>query len=375
MLPARATASSTLPRRRWGRLTVAVTALAAALATGGCGTIARSPTVGAQPAPGSVVLRGAGLDAASPIYEELGSHLAEQGITLDYQLTSPGSAMTQFRAGRISFVSAAGAQVSGNLPRIGGTSALYVPVGFTAVAVIYHLPGVRAPLKLSGKVLAGIYLGTVRSWNSPQIARENPGVRLPSMPVAVVHRGSPAATTALLTAYLAAASKPWRRRVGSGSMVRWTGGTSADSDEAVQSAVGATIGSIGYVEQPQGLPAGVRTVRLLDPAGAYVAPTLRATSAVGDGVGSPDGLSVETVNAPAAGAYPIVSESYLLVYRDLCAAGMTPRQAAATRRFVAFLLGAGQSAVRFVSFAPLPAGLLARARAAVQRLSCDSQRL
>jgi phosphate transport system substrate-binding protein len=322
-----------------------------------------------------VVLRGAGLDAASPIYEEVGSHLAEQGITLDYQLSTAGAAMAKFRAGRISFLSAAGTSVAGNLPRIGDTSALYVPVGFTAVSVIYHLPGVQRQLKLDGRALAGMFLGTVRTWNSRLIARENPGVRLPPTPVVVVHRGSAAQTTALLTGYLGAASKRWRRRIGVGASVHWTGGTSADTDSAVEAAVGSAAGAVGYIEQPQSLPPGIRPARLLDPSGDYTGPTMRATSAVGEATSGPDGFSLDTVNARAPGAYPIVSESYLLVYRDLCAAGLTLRQATAAQRFVSFVLGAGQSVVRLSALAPLPPGMRARARAAVRHLSCNAQPL
>ena len=320
-------------------------------------------------------MHGAGSSDAYPIYEEVGSELATQGITLNYQLTSAPAAMARFRAGRLSFLSSASWRAAGNLPRIGDTSALYLPVGFSPVAVVYHLPSVRSPLKLSGKTLAQIYLGSIRQWNSRVIARENPGVRLPATAVSIVHLGAPAETTTLFTTYLAAASKRWRRQVGSGPAVNWPGGTPEDQDAAVSQTVGQTNGAIGYIDPSKTLPGGLRAARLLNPAQAYVAPTPASTSAVGNGPRPAGSLSLDTINAPPAAAYPIVSETYVLVYRDLCEAGMEPRAAAATQRFLHYLVGPGQAAVSRLAFAPLPARLRIRAQAAVARLQCNAQSL
>jgi phosphate transport system substrate-binding protein len=347
--------------------------MAAAVGAAGCGAVSRSPTVGAQPAPGSVVLRGAGVNSAFPIYEEIGSQLAGQGITLNYQLSGSGPATASFRAGRIAFLSADGSRFAGNLPRIGTTSALYVPVGFISVAVIFHLPSVHARLKLSGKTLAGMFGGAIRRWDSPVIAHENPGVRLPSTPIAIVHGAGPSDATGLFTGYLAAASKSWRRSIGSGRAVNWPGGTPEDGNAQTEAAVGQTVGAIGYVEQPGVLGSGLAAAQLLNPKHAYVPPTMRTTSAVGDGPRSVGSLSLDTLNTPVATAYPIASEAYVMVYRDLCVAGLTPRQAAATQQFLTYLLGPGQATVRQVSFAPLPSGLRASALAAVRRLSCEAQ--
>ncbi len=356
-------------------LPVILAAAALGLATSGCGAVSRAPTVPAQPSPGSIILHGAGSDNAFPIYEEVGSQLATQGITLNYQLTPAPRAMARFRAGRLSFLSAASSQVAGNPPRIGDTSALYVPVAFSPVAVVYHLPSVHRRLRLSGKTLADIYLGTLRRWNQREIARDNPGVPLPSTAISVVHGGTPTQETALFTAYLTAASRRWRRKVGIGPAVNWPGGTAVDQDAAVEQTVGQTDGAIGYIERPVALAAGLSAARLLNPAKVFVAPTVGNTTAVGNGPEQSGSLGLDTIDTPLAAAYPIVSESYVLVYRDLCEAGMEPREAAATQRFLQYLVGPGQAAVRRLSFAPLPAHLQARAQAAVARLQCNTQAL
>jgi phosphate transport system substrate-binding protein len=177
----------------------------------------------------------------------------------------------------------------------------------------------------------------------------------------------------MITSYMAAASKRWRRTVGTGPAVDWPGGTALQTDASLEQTVGQTAGAIGYIDRPSRLGAGVRAAQLLNPKRAYVAPTVPATSAVGKAARPGDGLSLETINAPVADAYPVASETYVLIYRDLCVAGMVPRQAAAIQRFVTFLVGAGQSTVRQLSFAPLPPRLRDSAQAAVRKLSCNSQ--
>lgn len=375
MQAVRAAANQRGGQRFGARLRVGLALALVVLVVGGCGSISRAPTVPAQPPPSSVILHGAGSDDAFPIYEEVGSELAPEGITLNYQLTTAPAAMARFRRGRLSFLSSASWRAAGNLPRIGDTSALYLPVGFSPVAVVYHLPSVHARLKLSGTTLAQIYFGRVRQWNNRAIARENPGLRLPATAISVVHRGAPAETTTLFTAYLAATSKRWRRQVGSGPAVNWPGGTAEDQDNAMEQTVGQTDGAIGYIDPPKTLASGLRAARLLNPARAFVAPTLRSTSAVGNGPRPAGSLSLDTINAPLAAAYPIVSETYVLVYRDLCEAGMEPREAAATQRFLHYLVGPGQTAVSQLAFAPLPAHLQIRAQAAVARLQCNAQPL
>jgi phosphate transport system substrate-binding protein len=284
-----------------------------------------------------------------PIYEEVGSALEAQGINLDYQLLAPGAALSEFRAGRTAFVASDGPGSDPSLPRRAGTRAEHVPVALWGVAVIYNLPRLHARLRLDGATLADMYRGVIKDWNSPEIARENPGVKLPSIPIRVVHRADATAATALLTRYMAGASMRWRRAVGSGSAVRWPGGTADAGDDELVATVGQNPGAIGYTEASVALLNGVPAAALRNAAGRFVAPTATEVR---------------------EGAYPLVAQAYLLAYRDLCGGGLTPSQASAMRAFVTYLLGPGQAVVRRLWFAPLPGGLLARAREQAARLVC-----
>lgn len=302
----------------------------------------------------STTVTGAGPALEFPIYEELGTELSAHRITLNYQQTDPNAAASAFAAGRIAFLAADGVGAPLGVPRHGATNAQAVPVARWGVAVIYNLPSLRVRLRLDGATLADMYRGVVKNWNSGEIARENPGVKLPAIPIRVVHRADGAVATAVLTHYLADASLSWRRTVGSGTKVRWSGGTAAANDTALVATVAQNAGAIGYTEQSVALLDGVPTAALRNASGEFVAPMAAAAT---------------------AGTYPALAQTYLLTYRDLCVAGLTPRQASAVRTFALYLLGQGQAVIKRLRFSPLPRPLRLRALSQVAGLLCESQQV
>jgi phosphate transport system substrate-binding protein len=315
----------------------------------GCGGAAAS----GDPTVSSTTLWGAGTPVEYPIYEEAGSELIAQGLMLNYQQVGPAAAISDLRAGRLAFMAADGGGARDPSPRRGGTGAESVPVARWAVAVIYNLPSVHGRVRLDGKTLADIYRGAISNWDSREIARLNPGLRLPAIPIRVVHRADGDAATALLTGYMAAASPRWRRAAGSGSAVRWPGGTAVDDDDTMIATVNQNPGAIGYTEQTAARLNDLSSAALRNAAGHFVAPTPIAAS---------------------NGAYPVVVQASLLMYRDLCAGGLTPRQASATRSLAMYLLApAGQALVKRLWFSPLPNSVRERAQGQVTRLQCDSQ--
>lgn len=325
-------------------------ALAAGASTAGCA----GPASGSAAPSSLTTVWGAGPALEFPIYEEVGSDLLAKKITLDYQETDPSTAIAEFRAGRVAFAVADDGAVPPGLPRRGATNAQAVPVARWAVAVVYDLPSVHAHLRLDGRTLADVYSGVVKNWNSSEIARENPGVKLPGLPIRVVHRADPAVATALITRYMAAASKPWRQKFGSGTTIRWPGGTPTASDAAMAATVAQNVGAIGYTEQNVALLDGLSTAALRNATDAFVAPSAEAVT---------------------IGKYPVLAQAYLLTYRDLCAAGFTPGQAGAVRAFGLYLLGQGQAVVKRMWFSPLPGALRLRASRQIAGLLCGSQQI
>jgi phosphate transport system substrate-binding protein len=320
------------------------------------------------------VLRAQGSDYAAPIYQEVGNLLDGRRLTLNYQLIGLATAVARLPKQAVAFVASDSSQPLGDLPRVKDTSELYVPVAFGAVAVIYDIPGLNVPLRLRGGVLADIFLGRVRSWNDREIAASNPGVPLPSTPITIVHRSDATTVTDLFTQYLAASSLRWRKNPGSGATVNWPTGVAESDDASMRQIVAQTPGAIGYTDQATALQNNLLTARLRNPAGDYVAPTLRAITAVGRQLHGPADLSLPTIEAPVPGAYPIVDEAYVLTMRDPCYAGLSLSEALGVRRVLDYVLGAGQQVAARLSFAPLPAGLRARAWAEVGALRCYGQR-
>jgi phosphate transport system substrate-binding protein len=340
-----------------------------------CGsTPSHPPPAAASPTPGSVVLRAEGSDYAAPIYQEVSNLLDGRRLTLNYHLIGVASAVARLPKQTVAFVASDSSQPLGDLPHVKDTSELYVPVAFGAVVVIYDVPGLHVPLRLRGGVLADIFLGRVRSWNDPEIAASNPGVPLPSMPIMPVHRSDATTVTDIFTQYLAAISPRWRKNSGSGASVSWPTGVAESDDASMRQIVAQTPGAIGYTDQATALQNNLLTVRLRNPAGDYVAPTLPAATAAGRQLNGPGDLSLPTIDARVPGAYPIVDEAYVLTMRDPCYAGLSLSEALGVRRVLNYLLGAGQRVAARLSFAPLPAGLRARARAEVGALRCYGQR-
>jgi phosphate transport system substrate-binding protein len=315
------------------------------------------------------VIRAAGTDYAASVYQELGSVLQPDGITLNYQLVNSPGLVSGSRPGPVPLVASESSSDLGSVPLIDG--ATYIPVGFSAVAVLYNLPGVKG-LRLTSKALADIYDGKVTRWNDRELRASNPGIRLPPTAITAVHRADASVQTELLTSFLAANSKRWRRSVGSGQAVNWPAGTSVSGDAGMQALISQAPGSIGYTSSVTALQLKLRTAVVRNPAGNYVAPTLAATTAVGAQPHPRDDLSLPTIDAPDSTAYPIAVESYAMTFRDPCQAGFSAPETRGVQRLLGYLVGGeGQGLIARFSFAPLPGGLRAEARAAVSRLRCD----
>jgi len=235
------------------------------------------------------------------------------------------------------------------------------------------LPGVKSGLKLEGKTIADIYLGTIKTWNDPAIKALNPGVTLPSTPITVIHRSDSSGTTDGFTGFLAKVDPEFKSKVGEGKTVQWPTGTGAKGNAGVAGAVQQTTGAVGYVEQSYALEHNFTYASVKNKSGAFVAPTLASTSAAAEGVVVPANLGIKISNPSAPTAYPITSQTFVVVNKDLCKAG-TPGGEAAAKGVVKFLdygLGEGQPILAKADYAALPAAILAKSKAAVAGLECN----
>jgi phosphate transport system substrate-binding protein len=336
-------------------------------------TSSTSPSSAASSSGGSGTISGAGSTFAAPVYQQWASSLS--GLTVNYQAVGSGAGITSLESKTVDFGAsdpplkpADEAAIAKN-----GSPAVQVPMFLGAITVSYNLPGVPTGLKLDGKTIADIYLGKVKTWNNQEIMALNPGGKLPGTAITVIHRSDSSGTTAGFTGFLAAVDPEFKSQVGEGKDVQWPTGTGAKGNAGVAGAVQQTVGAVGYVEQAYALQHNFTYASVKNKAGHFVAPTLASTSAAAQGVSVPPNLGFAIKNPAGPTAYPITSQTFIVVNKDLCKAGIPGGEPAGKGvvKFLDYGLGQGQSILSQADYAGLPASILAKSKAAVAGLQCN----
>ena len=319
-------------------------------------------------------LNGAGSTLAQPIYQQWGSNLKSQGLTINYNGVGSGTGIADLQTATVDFAGSDPALKSADKSGMKGP-VLQFPVAFGAITVSYNLPGVKSGLKLDGPTLANIFSGKIKTWNDPAIKALNSGLSLPSTAITVVHRSDSSGTTNGFTTYLSDVSPSWKSSIGAGKDVKWPVGTGAAKNSGVAAAVKQTAGAVGYVEQAYALENGF-TYAAIKNGSSYVLPTIANTSAAANGITVPADLGISTINSSAPGAYPIVSQTFLVVYKDPC---KDDKESAATAKglksFLAYAFGAGQQTLgeggNKLPYAPLPSSLAAKNNTQLATMTCN----
>ena len=278
------------------------------------------------------------------------------GDQINYQSIGSGGGIAQIKAGTVDFGATDKPLSSEELAQSG---LLQFPVVIGGVVPVVNVPGLRpGQLKLSGPVLAAIYLGQVKTWNSPVIARLNPGLRLPASQITVVHRSDGSGTTFNFAHYLGQVSPAWKTSVGEGTSVNWPAGVGGKGNEGVAGYVKQIPGAIGYVEYAYVLQNKMTYAVMQNGAGKFIAPnaaSFQAAAATADWAHARDFYLVMT-NAPGANAYPITATTFVLMYKN-------PKNVATTKealKFFRWSLEKGQRQAASLDYVPLPAPLVKR---------------
>lgn len=299
--------------------------------------------------PGPVVITGAGSTFDYPLFSKMFTvyHGLHPNVQVNYQSIGSGGGQQQLFAGTVDFGASDAPLTDAQLRA--HPSIVHIPITVGAVSVGYHLPGIGSGLRLTGDVLARIYLGQITAWNAPDIARLNPGLTLPRLPIAVVHRSDGSGTTFIFTSYLSAVSPAWRARVGHGVSVDWPVGVGAKGSEGVSGQVRQIPGGIGYFEMAYSVENRIPMATMQNASGAWVPPSVRGAS-VGAGQAAahmPADLRAVFVNAPGPASYPISGFSWVLVDRA--------RVSRPLADLLTWMVHDGQRLAAPLSYAPLPA--------------------
>src|SRR6201993_2713722 len=194
----------------------------------------------------AVDISGAGATFPYPIYAKWAdAYKKETGVGLNYQSIGSGGGIKQITARTVTFGASDMPLQAAELDKIG---CIQFPTVMGGIVPVVNLEGIQAnELTIDGPTLAKIYLGEIKKWNDPTLAKLNPNAKLPDQAIAIVHRSDGSGTTFIFTNYLSKVSPEWKDKVGSNTSVDWPGGIGAKGNEGVSNNVGNTKGSIGYV--------------------------------------------------------------------------------------------------------------------------------
>jgi phosphate transport system substrate-binding protein len=330
-------------------------ALAMLAACGGGGGPVRPP--GETAGGGSGLINGAGATFPNPIYSKWFSdyNTLHPEVEINYQSIGSGGGIRQLMERTVFFGASDQPMTDEMLARAPGP-VLHFPTVLGAVVPVYNLDGVDAQIKFTGSVLADIFLGKITKWNDPALATINPGLALPSSTMTIVHRSDGSGTTFVWVDYLSKISDEWKQKVGASSSVNWPAGVGGKGNEGVAGLVKQTPGSIGYVELVYALQNTIDYGAVQNQAGEFINPDVASVTAAAAGAlpTMPNDFRVSITDAPGAGAYPISSFTWILLYESPPDKG----KAAAMNEFMKWALDDGQKLAAGLGYAPLPDALV-----------------
>ena len=310
-------------------------------------------------------ITGAGSTLAAPLYQKWAEAAgAATGITLNYQAVGSGAGQKLIFQRTVDFGASDGPVPPAKLAK---NALLQFPTVIGAEDIVVNLPGVaQNQLKLTGKLISNIYLGTITNWNDPAIAAVNPGLKLPDLAIAPVYRADGSGTTLVFTSYLSKVDAGFKAKVGAGTAVSWPAGTGSKGNAGVAGTVKTTAGAVGYVESAYATLNHLTTAQLQSHDGQFLTPTLAsfaAAAANADWSTAPN-FAVDINDEPGAQSWPIVTTTFVLLPTNPA----NPAQNAAVVKFFDWAFTNGDSIASGLQYIALPAKVKAQVRTAWKTL-------
>ena len=304
-------------------------------------------------------ITGAGATFPAPVYAKWAeTYKATTGTGLNYQAIGSGGGIKQIKAKTVDF----GASDKPLKPADLDAAGLYqFPTVVGGVVPVVNIPGIGAgQIKLTGPMLAAIFYGQITKWDDPTIVANNPGVKLPALPITVVHRSDGSGTSFLFTSYLSMKSAGWAGKVGASDAVNWPVGLGGKGNDGVSAFVKQTAGSIGYVEYAYAKQNHAAYVLVQNKNGKYPSPDAPAFAAAAAGAkwASAPGNYLLLLDQPGANAWPITGATFILVYKEQA----NPAAGQSVLKFFDWAYKNGDAAASSLDYVPLPAPVKALVR-------------
>ncbi len=301
-------------------------------------------------------LTGAGSTFVYPVLAKWAdTYKKDTGIGLNYQSIGSGGGIQQITNKTVTF----GASDMPLTPEnVAKNNFVQFPIVSGAVVPLVNLPGIKpGELVLDGPTIAKVFLGEITKWNDPAIAKLNPGLKLPSTAIAVVHRSDGSGTTFIWTNYLSKVSPEWKQKVGENTAVEWPVGIGAKGSEGVSNQAGQIVGALGYVEYAYAMQNNLNYARMINAAGKTVAPTataFQAAAAGADWTSAPD-FHVIITNAPGATSWPVAGSTFILMQST----PVNEADSAAALKFFDWGYKNGQKMAADLDYVPMPDNVVA----------------
>ncbi|MEH6434364.1 phosphate ABC transporter substrate-binding protein PstS [Massilia sp. DD77] len=296
-------------------------------------------------------ITGAGATFPYPIYAKWATmYKAASGNSLNYQSVGSGAGIKQIKARTVDF-GASDMPLPAN--ELNAAGLFQFPAIMGGVVPVVNLPGIApGQLKLTGAVVADIFLGKITKWNAPQIAALNPGVKLPADDITVVHRADSSGTSFLWTDYLSKTNPEWKSKVGAGTTVKWAVGVGGKGNEGVAANVQRIKGGIGYVEWAYAKKNRMSHTQLQNKDGVFLQPddaAFAAAAASADWAKAP-GFAVVLTDQAGKASWPVTGASYILVHKSQ-ADGVKGKE---VLKFFDWAYKKGDAAAAELDYVPMP---------------------
>ena len=319
-----------------------------------------------------LLINGAGATFPYPIYSKWFDEYVkvDPSVRFNYQSIGSGGGIKALKDKTVDF-GASDAPLSDAQLQQMPSPVLHFPSVMGAVVLAYNVPSVKQQIKLTGPVIADIFLGKVVKWSDPELTALNPGVTLPDDPIVTAHRSDGSGTTYIFADYLSKVSPEWSTKVGKGTSLKWPVGLGGKGNEGVTGVVQQTPGAIGYVELIYALTNNIPFALLKNRDGNWVNASLGGVTAAAAGVAGsmPDDFRVSITDAPGAESYPISSFTYLLVYKTQT----DKTKGEAVVKFLKWALSDGQKYTSALNYAALPQPVVAKEVAQIGSIVLPAQ--
>jgi phosphate transport system substrate-binding protein len=301
-------------------------------------------------------ITGAGATFPYPVYAKWAeAYKAKTGVRMNYQSIGSGGGIKQIKAKTVDFGASDKPLMADELEKEG---LIQFPTVMGGVVPVINLEGVKpGEMKLTGALLAEIFMGKVTKWNDPAIAKLNPGLKLPGDAISVVHRSDGSGTTFIFTNYFSKVSDAWKNDVGNEASVKWPTGVGGKGNEGVAQYVQRIKGSIGYVEYAYALQNKMTYAALQNKDGNFVQPTAKnfAAAAAGADWKNAPGFYEILTNEPGADSWPITGATFILMHK----VQDKPENAKQVLKFFEWAYANGDSLASELDYIPMPDAVVA----------------